>query len=64
MFFIWVLLLLKEIGHDDEVITTVVEAVTGRHALYFTIETDYTGWMADYFKGRSLFELESFVFMK
>ncbi len=52
------------IGHDDSVITTVVEAVTGRHALYFTIETDYSGWMADYFKGRSLFELESFVFMK
>ena len=54
-----------EIGHDDEVITTVVEAVTGRHAVYFTVETDYgDGWMADYFKGRSLFELESFVFMK
>ena len=52
------------IGHDDEVITTVVDAVTGRHAVYFTFETDYTGWMADYFKGRSLFELESFVFMK
>ena len=53
-----------EIGHDDEVITTVVEAVTGRHAVYFTFETDYSGWMADYFKGRGLFELESFVFMK
>ena len=52
------------IGHDDEVVTTVVEAVTGVHAVYFTIETDYSGWMADYFKGRSLFELESFVFMK
>ncbi len=53
-----------EIGHDDEVIQTVVEAVTGRHAVYFTFETDYSGWMADYFKGRALFELESFVFMK
>ena len=52
------------IGHDDEVITEVVEAVTGVHAVYFTIETDYSGWMADYFKGRPLFELESFVFMK
>ena len=53
-----------EIGHDDEVITAVVEAVTGRHAVYFTFETDYKGWMADYFKGRGLFEFESFVFMK
>ena len=52
------------VGHDDEVITTVVEAVTGRHAVSFTFETDYSGWMGDYFKGRSLFELESFVFMK
>ena len=53
-----------EIGHDDGVVQTVVEAVTGRHAVFFTIETDYQGWMGDYFKGRSLFELESFVFMK
>ena len=52
------------IGHDDSVITEVIEAVTGRHSVFFTFETDYSGWMADYFKGRSLFELESFVFMK
>ena len=53
-----------KIGHDDGVVTSVIEAVTGRHAVYFTIETGYTGWTGDYFKGRSLFELESFVFMK
>ena len=53
------------IGHDDAVVSTVVEAVTGKHAVYFTVETDYpTDWMGDYFKGRNLFELESFVFMK
>ncbi len=52
------------IGHDDAVIQTVVEAVTGVHSVYFTFETAYEGWMGDYFKGRSLFELESFVFMK
>ena len=53
------------IGHDDAVVSTVCEAVTGKHAVYFTVETDYpTDWMGDYFKGRNLFELESFVFMK
>ena len=53
-----------QIGRDDSIVSAVIEAVTGRHAVYFTIETDYTGWTGDYFKGRSLFELESFVFMK
>ncbi|SEF69894.1 Glycosyl hydrolases family 43 [Eubacterium ruminantium] len=53
-----------QIGRDDSIVSAVIEAVTGRHAVYFTIETDYTGWTGDFFKGRSLFELESFVFMK
>ena len=53
-----------KIGHDDSVVQTVIEAVTGRHSVFFTIETEYEGWMGDYFKGRGLFELESFVFMK
>lgn len=52
------------IGHDDALVKTRVCSVTGRHALFFKITTGYTGWTADYFKGRSLFELKSFVFFK
>ena len=52
------------IGHDDAIVTTAVEAVTGRHAVFFTVETEYKGWMGEFFKDRNLFELESFVFMK
>ena len=52
------------IGQDSGMVKTVLKAVTGRHAVYFKISTDYTGWTADYFKGRSLFELSEFVFMK
>lgn len=52
------------IGHDSGVINAVVEAVTGRHAVFFKVTTEYSGWMAAYFEGRCLFELRSFVFMK
>jgi len=53
-----------DIGHGDGVLTTIVQSVTGRHALYFVISTDYTGWMGEMFNGRALFELDEFVFMK
>lgn len=53
-----------EIGHDGGVLSCVTEAVTGRHALYFTVTTKYEGWTGDFFKGRCLFELKEFVFMK
>lgn len=53
-----------DIGKDGGKLMCVTEAVTGRHALYFKITTDYSGWTADYFKSRNLFELKSFVFMK
>lgn len=53
-----------DIGQDGGIVKTIVKAVTGRHAVYFKISTDYSGWTADYFKGRSLFELSEFVFMK
>lgn len=52
------------IGHDGGVAETAVEAVTGIHALYFTVTTDYKGWTAGYFKERNLLEIEKFVFMK
>ncbi len=53
-----------EIGPDDSVVHAIVKKVEGRHAIFFKITTDYEGWMGDMFKGRNLFELESFVFMK
>ena len=53
-----------DIGQDGGTLKAVVKAVTGRHAVYFRISTDYSGWTADYFKDRSLFELSEFVFMK
>ena len=53
-----------DIGHDNGIVSTIVKNVTGRHSVFFKITTDYTGWTADYFKQRTLFELKSFVFMK
>lgn len=53
-----------EIGHDSGTISTIVKNVTGRHSVFFKVSTDYTGWTADYFKQRQLFELKKFVFMK
>ena len=53
-----------KIGHDNAVSETTVKKLTGRHAIYFTVSTDYSGWTADYFKGRMLMELIEFVFMK
>lgn len=53
-----------EIGADDGVYQTTVKNVTGRHAIYFNVEEGYSGWALEMFKGRHLFEIESFVFMK
>lgn len=53
-----------EMGHDNGVINCVVKNVTGRHAVFFKVSTDYTGWTAPMFENRPLFELKSFVFMK
>ena len=53
-----------DIGHHSGVIETVVRSVTGRHAVFFKVSTRYEGWMANFFKGRQLFELKQFVFMK
>ncbi len=52
------------IGHDSGICSAIVKNVTGRHAVYFKVTTDYQGWTADYFKDRALFELKDFVFMK
>lgn len=52
------------IGHDNTIITETVKAVTGRHAVFFKVDTDYSGWTAEYFENRPLFELISFTFLK
>ena len=53
-----------DIGSDGGIVTSTVKNVTGNHAVYFKVSTDYSGWTADYFKNRPLFELRSFAFMK
>ena len=53
-----------EIGTADGVYFVHTAPVVGRHALYFIVEATYGGWFVDSFKGRHLFELESFQFMK
>ena len=53
-----------DIGHDSGVVKTIVKAVTGRHSVFFKVTTDYSGWMGEMFKGRTLMELKNFVFMK
>ena len=55
-----------EIGAGDGVYRARVKNVTGRHALYFTAELNrpYNEWMSNFFEGRSLCDMEEFVFMK
>lgn len=53
-----------EVGPDDGIVRTVVKNTTGRHALYFRVTTDYSGWTGEFFKNRCLFELKDFVFIK
>ena len=56
-----------DVGTADGVYKARIKKLTGRHAVYFKITTDYTSlpeWQANYFKDRALFELCEFVFMK
>ena len=55
------------IGTDDAVITSRVKSVIGRHSIFFLIEDGHDAegeFFQGLFKGRQLFELVSFVFMK
>lgn len=61
------------VGSGDGMAHAVVKKVTGRHALFFTVSTGYhssadkddpNDWIANMFRGRVLFELKSFMFMK
>lgn len=51
-------------GENDGVISGKVKALTSRHAIYLRAEAGYEGWFADSMKGRELFQLEKFVFVK
>lgn len=55
-----------EIGLGDGVYRTRVEAVTGRHALYFKADLGLPkgAWTSGFFNGRVICELEEFVFLK
>lgn len=52
------------VGLDSGVVQTIIKAVTGRHAVFLKVTTNYNGWQGEWFKGRQLFELKQFVFMK
>jgi hypothetical protein len=53
-----------EVGMNDGQYSAAVQSVTGRHAVYLTVEDCFGGWFKDMFDGRNLFELVSFVFEK
>ncbi|WP_310604474.1 family 43 glycosylhydrolase [Anaerosporobacter sp.] len=53
-----------EIGMDNHIYKAVTKNVTGYHALFFLVEDTTEGWGGQMLKGRQLFELESFLFMK
>ena len=52
------------IGASSGTYSSIVKNVTGKHSVFFKVEHNYTGWFVDWYKDRTLFELESFVFMK
>lgn len=55
-----------DIGTGDGVYRARVRNVTGRHALYFRAELNRpdNDWMSNFFEGRSICDVEEFVFMK
>lgn len=53
-----------DFGMNDAILTMPVKKLSGRHSLYLKAEAGYEGWAADMFKGRQLFELISFVFIR
>ena len=53
-----------EFSEDGGVIGGRIKAASGRHSVFLVAESGYEGWFADSMKGRQLFMLDSFVFMK
>ncbi len=52
------------IGGGDQIYKVNCKNVTGRHALYLTVDVDIQGWTRDHFADKALFELENFTFFK
>lgn len=52
------------VGMHDGEYKGRIKCVTGRHAVFFKVEHDYSGWFADSFNERNLFDLNEFVFRK
>lgn len=52
------------IGFHDGEYKVRVKNVIGRHAIYFRVECDYSGWNKEAFHNRNLLDLISFVFKK
>lgn len=50
-----------EIGSSSGVYSCIVDAVVGRHSIYFVVDYHYSGWFETLFSQRNLFDFESFV---
>ena len=46
------------------IISVKLPEIKGRHAVYLKAKSGYEGWAAEMFKGRMLFDLEEFVFVR
>ncbi len=53
-----------EIGAHDGEYSARIKNITGRHAVYFKVEHCYSGWFANAFDERNLFDLIAFAFKK
>ena len=55
-----------EVGLGDGIYRGRVENVTGRHALYFKVDSglEKGAWTSSFFNGRAICEIEEFVFLK
>ncbi len=52
------------VGTDSGVYSSVVDSVSGRHAIFFKIKRDFGGWFKSMTDGRHLFDLSEFIFIK
>lgn len=53
-----------EVLTDSSIVSADLKCVSGVHSVFFKVEAAFSGCFKDMFKGRTLFELKSFVFTK
>lgn len=53
-----------EFSENGGIAEVPVKPVSGRRALFLRAEQGYEGWAAEMFKGRNLFDLHGFLFMR